>query len=1274
MIQDNFNVGNHTDLDGQASSDGDWVWEKVEGSGVALMRTDSTTDCQAAIGFGERCFYRAEKDLSSEDQYVQATISVPTNDLMYPGLVVRKDSSATLTYYDVSIRMDSDVLRIRKRVAGTFTTLQDNAFTFALATTYLIRFEVEGTTLRTFVNGTQIGADLMDSSIASGLRVGMTAEIGGSLTKFGNFEDFEASEMTPTFRGTFRESGRARERIAYDLSPVLVGTVRERAGASDRIAYSLSSTITAVVRETAMALDRIVGTNAGTMTAVVREAATATDRDTTGRNRISGLTQAPTGPSMAILTHIYDFFGSGLDWAFSDVRRAAPAHAHAGRVLTWGTSTREIPIPAGPPRLGRLTIEFDDTPDPVTGVQFFRSQFGARTPKGKRVDLKLGPADGSEALFQIPAAGVIEHATFPPGKMRLEIPDVRYKWLQKPMPGLINDENFPNLPPGVKDGFSKWVLGSVTSQGLGAQGALPCIHVDTVLHQYDLARHRIVDATIYTKTPTETEFAFTPFSYSIVELPKTIKGLPYTFSFVQFDSALPEGTEVRADIRGLPGSGGWGTVPPGPADSESENVIDHAVSIAYYVDSLEKGRLRTLAEAFETWDLVSMATVRQQIIDRGWEVSAYAITEPLTPEVILTQLFSTFMIHWFPSRLDKTKVVMTTVDTPADAPIFGDFHSILRESETQELAQDTRNRIVYNFAKIHEGTGRFAGHGVYDNEADQTELTDSNGEPIIEVEEIDLHACRDEDVALEIAVEWSTWRDQQAHRVQFSLDLPTKMSQADLARDFLLTNYGGLKSGGWVRERFFPYRVHDDYDNLRITLTAIRKPNASIIIPETQVDGQFRKNSRISLSYVTGNKRLFNVLADARVGFTKMVLMVTDDDGILVPADDGVFPTLANPIESFDSIRSGNFIHVWTQERNSGRVAYHVADLAQQEWDTLNDEILASNSDGDVGVTGCIRSNGEAVCAFMGDRQAAGPCVYGGMEVAPAGDYERAYVSRLVSGTWTAPDMLASPGTLSATFFPFGLDYAGAVSVRIGRAMAEADDWVRFACGIVEPADVASSQDIYTQLLRPDNTLTTAWEFKFTGGLGISPECCIGDPCVFEYLGTQYTAVPVGLVYFPTVYIWEGTGTPGSATFEVPLVDSTTGIQIQPDTYSTLNPTISLRWFKDKIQVVMGTRIGSTDEWAALKTISPPFEAVSPDPLDFPRDQQVGPTWPNGTYARHAVEFATILGRDILFKVTSGNFGLPDNTAYSILERIDLGTDVPEDNSYTLAQWLIDNA
>jgi hypothetical protein len=219
-LRDNFDVGNHAELNGQASSDG-WTWNKLEGHSTALFRTDTQAYAECTnthVAGSNHCFYRAESDLSSVDHYVQGIMRTNSNAEVVC-LVNRKDSSATLTHYYVNLEASGDRLAIYKRVAGTGTSLQNNSLTINTATNYTIRFAVNGSTLQTFNSGSQVGTNLTDTAISGGLRCGMLAFLASGLgPDSGGIEDFEASDgLTtgggPLFRSSLANSPLTRGRL-----------------------------------------------------------------------------------------------------------------------------------------------------------------------------------------------------------------------------------------------------------------------------------------------------------------------------------------------------------------------------------------------------------------------------------------------------------------------------------------------------------------------------------------------------------------------------------------------------------------------------------------------------------------------------------------------------------------------------------------------------------------------------------------------------------------------------------------------------------------------------------------------------------------------------------------------------------------------------------------------------------------------------------------------------------------------------------------------------
>jgi hypothetical protein len=190
-LRDNFDVGNHTDIDGEASSDG-WLWASIEDTGLAQFRTDGTTYAQCQASNAMRT-YRSESDLSSTDHYVQAELRTE-NNAMTPIIFARKDSSADLTFYECQLGAGSDVLWILKVISGTPTVLTTNALVINTGTFYTIKFNIDGSTLQTFNSGSQVGTDFTDTAVTAGLRTGIKAQGSGGVLQSGGIENFEASD------------------------------------------------------------------------------------------------------------------------------------------------------------------------------------------------------------------------------------------------------------------------------------------------------------------------------------------------------------------------------------------------------------------------------------------------------------------------------------------------------------------------------------------------------------------------------------------------------------------------------------------------------------------------------------------------------------------------------------------------------------------------------------------------------------------------------------------------------------------------------------------------------------------------------------------------------------------------------------------------------------------------------------------------------------------------------------------------------------------------
>lgn len=1046
---------------------------------------------------------------------------------------------------------------------------------------------------------------------------------------------------------TLRETTALSDRLRFFLMDAEGITVRERVGLSDRLTWAMIDTVAVTLRETIGLSDRISGAPI--------EAIAHTIRETLGLiDRVSGVQQQPYGPAMIALTHIE--LDEGTE-NYSGHRVIAPSHTHEPKVISFGSIEKEVEVPSGAPRLSDITIRVDDSPDKTTGIQHFRSTFGAKTPRTRKQDILIGPVGGKESLFLKPARVSIQHVTFPPLAADIHGSDLRFKFLAKPLPNHIHSGNFPNLPVGVTEAFFKLVFGIVSSDGYGNQGALKCIHVDTALHRYDAAFHPIEDAIVYTKTPDEQQFQVTPYSYTLVNEEMIIDDLPYHPTYIQFASALPEGTEVRADIWGVNFRGDWGTLPTviGP----SRNLVDHTINILYYLKRLDEP-----VPDFSDYDVASFAEVREKVADIP---SDYAIVGPLTGQEVITQLHAPAIVFMVPDNHDRIKLVKITDEDFENAPTIDDRTGTLLRTEVISLASPTYNRYLYRRARNY-ATDQWGAEEVYDNTADQEVL----GE--VEQLQVDFHSIRDEDAALIQIAERSGWEDQEAHRIRLQLDAKTHLTDIDLLKPFKWTHYGGLATGGWVDELFIPYRVKLVIDKpLIYDIDAIRRPIVVPPIPQIITIGAWTWNSRVGPEYLTTVRRAYLWFADDRFGLKKLVVLGTNADGDFDPADDGVFPMLDNEIGSHDGIFVGTMLHLVTQEKVTGRAAYSRFNGANGQWEILNQTILASNSHGDYGITLDVQEpSGLVTVMLQGDREfSSGFLAFPAS--GPAGFYQRAYVTtRQSNGTWTTLEMMGDPADAEAQiWFPIWGDpnYNGAVDIHTGRAKAGLANRVHFVFSRVEPGDVASTPDFMVQTLRADGTLSDAYEWEMTVGLGGNSAPFLGgQPERFEdENGDMLIAFPIGKLTEPKLVLWQDVDNP-TAPYRIIILST---VEVQPDTFGARWAPIGVKEFDGTLHILHGTRSGATEEWAAYKTLEAPFATaeVEPSYSGSPRDIVAGAIFPNNGYARHGFDIKRLRdGHTYLFKVTSGNFGIQGtNDGKWIFEKIDLD-DLP--TSYTLAEFL----
>lgn len=178
LFSDNFDDGNAT---GWSPSGGSW---SVVTDGSPVYRQGSTSsDARSFAG-----------STSWTDQVAETRVKPLAFNGTGRYVAVLARVQSTSNYYYLALN-NSNRVELGKRVSGSNTIIASTSFTVATGTWYSLRLDVTGTTLRGFVNGTQVLSGT-DSSIASG-RTGLAASYTSA-----SFDDVvvtsAASSPTPT--------------------------------------------------------------------------------------------------------------------------------------------------------------------------------------------------------------------------------------------------------------------------------------------------------------------------------------------------------------------------------------------------------------------------------------------------------------------------------------------------------------------------------------------------------------------------------------------------------------------------------------------------------------------------------------------------------------------------------------------------------------------------------------------------------------------------------------------------------------------------------------------------------------------------------------------------------------------------------------------------------------------------------------------------------------------------------------------------------------------
>ncbi len=159
LATDNFNRSNINPLDGS--------WTNGGNGGIIFQIVSNQVTPVAPLD--RDCWSYYNGVTWPNDQYSQAVCFTGSGGGgQGPGLVVRQDSNiAVSTRYRLAVSTAGvNNVELAKAIAGVFTLIWDR--TTSLSSGDAAKLEAQGTTLRAYINGSQLGADATDSSISSG--------------------------------------------------------------------------------------------------------------------------------------------------------------------------------------------------------------------------------------------------------------------------------------------------------------------------------------------------------------------------------------------------------------------------------------------------------------------------------------------------------------------------------------------------------------------------------------------------------------------------------------------------------------------------------------------------------------------------------------------------------------------------------------------------------------------------------------------------------------------------------------------------------------------------------------------------------------------------------------------------------------------------------------------------------------------------------------------------------------------------------------------------
>lgn len=492
-----------------------------------------------------------------------------------------------------------------------------------------------------------------------------------------------------------------------------------------------------------------------------------------------------------------------------------PTRNYRGKVKSFGSVIRQIPVPAGLPQISDAVVEIIDTDGSL------RQAFAETPPNNREMVLKIGDEGQSESLFQTVYTGIITPGTtFPPGLVRVTLKDITSQFLMEQLPNLLTRENFVADPLFAKnlrgrtegrfeerEVFAPIIFGNVSSDGLDTDGAMNAVRLDSTT--FNLAQHSIPHASVklFEKLPTDQSFVQLLGGFSIVEVNKTIDGIPYTFTQAVFGAAKPDQYELRFDSDGLTDDGTKdGTVVRDPAECIR----------LYLIRIARRGELTEIDTAGFAVAGAAMAAVATGGPVPGLFCDG-AVTQRMSHREVLGRMLQSFGLFLFSDKSGKLTLRFINQSDP-DRPVLTDLDRIYLKSEIHSLARPVFNEILVQYNRTFSDQNWNANLTITD---------DDSVTALGKVEKADrkLFFVRDDFVADSVGRSFLQFVSPGSFRIVLTTPGHLTNDFVELAKLVGVTSYSGpeVGGGGYDNKEFLISKIEFRTDSKQLRVHAVAR-------------------------------------------------------------------------------------------------------------------------------------------------------------------------------------------------------------------------------------------------------------------------------------------------------------------------------------------------------------------------------------------------------------------------------------------------------------------